>query len=46
MNIEHDELCPDAKHPHYGDATSCVYCQCYLINKVRESERERMRATV
>lgn len=42
----HDELCPDAKHPHYGEATSCVYCQCYLIGRVRENERERMGISV
>lgn len=37
--MEHDHLCPDYKHPHYGEWNSCFYCQCTLIHAVRQDER-------
>lgn len=40
--MDHDYLCPDSKHPHYGEWKSCAYCQCLLIYRVREDERNNI----
>ncbi len=44
--ITHDELCRCGSHEHYGETdylrSSCVYCQCDLIRRVRADERTRV----
>ena len=40
----HDELCRCLKHDHYGVTdnlrSTCVYCECALIARVRADERD------
>jgi hypothetical protein len=44
--VQHDELCPCASHPHFGDndhlRSACSHCRCGLIRKVRVDERTRV----
>ena len=44
--VTHDVLCACNKHPHYGPndhlRSTCVYCECKLIGRVRADERTKV----
>ena len=44
--VTHDPMCRCVKHEHYGVTdnlrSSCVYCECALIRRVRADERTRV----
>jgi hypothetical protein len=44
--VTHDGLCPCASHLHTGDndhlRSTCIYCRCDLIARVRCDERTRV----